>query len=197
MNYSTWKAFQHGSSLQFKYNSTDLTCHEFKKFITLALKANPNCLPLLFARYEDYLEHNSTGSELIAIRQEFLSKMIFKTFTGYAENCIYEATNAGAKDQLSPSVRKALVTAVRILRMCVETLRTHTHTVNVFREDRSELMQIMDGKWTLNQVLQETEHLFVEAKRAYAQSTLPDTPNYKVVNEFVMDTLQSHLKETK
>ena len=55
---------------------------ELGKFLTLALKANPNILECL---YSPLVEHATPlARELIEQRSMFLSKLIYNTYNGYA-----------------------------------------------------------------------------------------------------------------
>jgi predicted nucleotidyltransferase len=55
---------------------------ELQKFLVLALKANPNILECLYSPLVDKV--TPLGEELLAMRECFLSQMIFQTFNGYA-----------------------------------------------------------------------------------------------------------------
>src|ERR1035441_5861109 len=75
-----WSLF--GAPEQFEDNATQSCYWELQKFLTMALKANPNILECLYSPMVQKV--TPLGSELIAARQQFLSQMIFQTFNGYA-----------------------------------------------------------------------------------------------------------------
>src|SRR5207302_1980151 len=55
---------------------------ELAKFLTLALKANPNVLECL---YTPLVEHaDPIARELLGLRGAFLSKLVYQTYNGYA-----------------------------------------------------------------------------------------------------------------
>ena len=57
---------------------------EAQKFVTLALKANPNILECL---YSPLVEHGSPlARELLEIRDKLLSKLVYQTYNGYASS---------------------------------------------------------------------------------------------------------------
>src|SRR5215470_4146132 len=75
-----WSLF--GAPEQFEDNAAQSCYWELQKFLTMALKANPNILECL---YSPMVEKVTTlGEELLAMRESFLSQMIFQTFNGYA-----------------------------------------------------------------------------------------------------------------
>jgi predicted nucleotidyltransferase len=53
-----------------------------QKFLVMALKANPNILECLYSPLVEKV--TPLGEELLAMRECFLSQMIFQTFSGYA-----------------------------------------------------------------------------------------------------------------
>jgi len=63
----------------------DITCHDAGKFLSLALKANPTILELLWLPEDLYEIRTPLGDKLIGIRQCFLSrKMVRNAYLGYA-----------------------------------------------------------------------------------------------------------------
>lgn len=66
----------------------DLTMYGLKKYVSLALDANPNILELLFAPTtgDTVFAYTKTWQRLVDIRDLFLSKRIAKTYIGYAES---------------------------------------------------------------------------------------------------------------
>jgi predicted nucleotidyltransferase len=75
-----WSLF--GAPEQFEDNATQSCYWELQKFLTMALKANPNILECLWSPMVEKV--TELGAELIAVREHFLSQMIFQTFNGYA-----------------------------------------------------------------------------------------------------------------
>ncbi len=75
-----WSLF--GAPEQFEDNATQSCYWELQKFIVMALRANPNILECLYSPMVEKV--TPLGSELLAVRQHFLSQMIFQTFNGYA-----------------------------------------------------------------------------------------------------------------
>jgi hypothetical protein len=64
-----------------KYDSVS---YEFIKFVKLLLKSNPNVLSLLWIKDNQYLKRHKYGQMLIDNRNLFVSKIAYKSFTGYA-----------------------------------------------------------------------------------------------------------------
>src|SRR5205823_13281922 len=75
-----WSLF--GAPEQFEDNATQSCYWELQKFLTMALKANPNILECLYSPMVEKI--TPLGEELVAARRGFLSQMIFQTFNGYA-----------------------------------------------------------------------------------------------------------------
>src|SRR5882757_5628359 len=75
-----WSLF--GAPEQFEDNASQSCYWELQKFLTMALKANPNILECLYSPVVEKV--TPLGEELLAMRNAFLSQMIFQTFNGYA-----------------------------------------------------------------------------------------------------------------
>src|SRR4051812_45599107 len=74
-----WSLF--GVPEQLENHDTQETYWELQKFLTLALKANPNVLECLYTPLvEDATE---LAREMLAMREIFLSKMVYQTYNGY------------------------------------------------------------------------------------------------------------------
>lgn len=75
-----WSLF--GAPEQFEDNTGQWCVWELQKFLIMALKANPNILECLYSPLVEKV--TPLGQELLALRERFLSQMIFQTFNGYA-----------------------------------------------------------------------------------------------------------------
>lgn len=83
---------------------------------------------------------------------------------------------------------KNLAHMVRLLRMCIEYLKTGE--MRVERPDAQELRDIKTGKWPLEQVQKLGADLFQEAKAAYETSTLPDEPDRRGADRMLTTALK-------
>ncbi|MCP4379229.1 MAG: nucleotidyltransferase domain-containing protein, partial [bacterium] len=71
----------YGVPEQLENTETDECYWELQKFLTLALKANPNVLEVM---HSPMVEHvTPLGQELLDMREAFLSKMVYQTYSGY------------------------------------------------------------------------------------------------------------------
>src|SRR5215210_6566884 len=71
----------YGVPEQIERKETDEAYWEIQKFLTMALKANPNVLECLYTPLVELCD--SPADELLAERSRFLSKMIYQTYNGY------------------------------------------------------------------------------------------------------------------
>jgi predicted nucleotidyltransferase len=179
----------------------DVVNYEFKKFINLLLKSNPNVLSLLWLRDNHYIERHKYGNLLIENRDLFVSKKVYHSFTGYAYAQLKKMTHS-SKEGYMGERRWALVEkygydcknaahCIRLLKMGMEFLVEGR--LNVFREDAPWLLEIKRGGWSLEDVKAEAKKLFGLADEAYVRSSLPNEPNYDKVNELVKEILRDYL----
>jgi len=84
---------------QFEDVETDSVVFGLKKFVSLALKGNPNILELLGTKDEHVIYINKYGEELRKNKEIFLSKRIIHTFGNYASAQLRRLQNALARDK--------------------------------------------------------------------------------------------------
>jgi hypothetical protein len=157
------------------------TYWEVQKFLTLALKANPNVLECL---YTPLVEHATPlARELLAMRQSFLSKLVYQTYNGYVlsqfKKLQADLRNKGAVKH------KHVMHLIRLLLAGITTLRDGEVPVHV-GPHRERLLAIKRGEVPWDEV--ETWRLALH--RAFddaARTTkLPDRPNYARANDFLI-----------
>ncbi|WP_180375451.1 nucleotidyltransferase domain-containing protein [Clostridium thermarum] len=83
---------------QFEDGKTDTVIYSLKKFVSLAMKGNPNIIEQLGTREDHILYINEYGKRLRDNRQLFLSKRIIHTFGNYATAQLRRLQNALARD---------------------------------------------------------------------------------------------------
>src|SRR5439155_17760476 len=76
-----WSLYRLPEQLEFADGTRDEVYWELEKFLTLALKANPNVLEVLWT--PDILHADEAGQRLRELRDAFLSRHLFKTYSGY------------------------------------------------------------------------------------------------------------------
>lgn len=83
---------------QFEDTETDTVIYGLKKFVSLALKGNPNIIELLGTKDEHIIYMNAYGKALRENKELFLSKRIIYTFGNYATAQLRRLQNALARD---------------------------------------------------------------------------------------------------
>lgn len=79
---------------------------------------------------------------------------------------------------------------VRLYRTCKELLETGK--LNVYREDREEIMEVRNGRWTFDQLNEFVEKSDKELQTLYETSNvLPDTPNYKLLDNLCQEIVEA------
>lgn len=80
---------------------------------------------------------------------------------------------------------------IRLLRMADEFLKTGT--LQVFRPDATELLQIKRGEWTLERIKEHATELFAKIKVSRDASTLPAHPDYDGAERLLVEILTEHI----
>lgn len=179
----------------------DIVIYEFKKFMNLLLKNNPNVMGLLWINENLYVKRTKFGNILIENREIFSSKLAYKSFTGYAYSQLSKMEKISCKGFLGDK-RKELVEKygydtknaahlIRLLRMGIEFLSSGQ--LNVFREDAQQLIAIKKGEYSLEKIKEMAEDLFIVSQQALIHSKLPSLPNYEKAEEILINAIQENL----
>jgi len=183
----------------------DVVNYEFKKFVSLLLKSNPNVMSLLWVRDNHYIERHEYGKTLIENRDLFVSKKAYHSFTGYAYSQLKRMTHLATEGYMGEK-RKKLVEkygydcknaahCIRLLKMGMEFLTEGK--LNVFREDAPWLLEIKRGMWKLEDVKDEAKRLFALADEAFVRTSLPSEPDYDKVNDMVKTIMFDYINRSK
>ncbi len=173
-----WSLF--GAPEQFEDNANQSCYWELQKFLTMALKANPNILECLYSPMVEKV--TPLASELIAVRQIFLSQMIFQTFNGYAmsqfKKIEQDIRNHGeVRWKHAMHLLRLLLTGAATLREARVPVRVEAHRERLLAVKRAELPWAEVDAWR-----KELHHDF---ERALAETKLPERPDYESANRFL------------
>lgn len=72
----------------------DIEYHILEKFLKLALKQNPTILEMLFVEDEDILYVGELFEEVLESRELFLTKNVYRSFSGYAKDQLMRIKNS-------------------------------------------------------------------------------------------------------
>ena len=182
-----WSLF--GAPEQFEDNAAQAVYWELQKFLVMALRANPNILECL---YSPLVEKTTLlAEELLAIRDRFLSQMIFQTFNGYALSQ-FKKIEQGLRNQGEVRWKHAMH-LLRLLITGAATLRDGRVPVRV-ESARERLLTIKTGSVPWREVDAWRRELHEDFERALAQTKLPERPDYEKANKFLIGARCSQIE---
>jgi uncharacterized protein len=154
---------------------------ELEKFLRLALKANPNVLETLWTPLVLYA--GETAQELRAMRQAFLSKHVYKTYSGYVLSQFRRMANAHkSKGTYKP---KHAMHLIRLLYSGIAALETGEIRIDV-AEHRDELLHIRNDGLPFEEVKQRALALDDRFQAAFERTRLPEQPDYAMIDAFLI-----------
>ncbi len=182
-----WSLFGAPEQLEDKENQE---CYwELQKFLVMALKANPNILECLHTPLIEHAE--PLALELLAMRGVFLSKLIYKTYNGYVLSQFKKLEqDLRAKGEIK---RKHAMHLIRLLRSGITALETGELVVRVPENVRAELLAIKRGDLTWEETNRLRLDLHGRFDAAFADTSLPDRPDYAAANAFLLRARRSRL----
>jgi hypothetical protein len=196
------KEWTHAESIKGVW---DVILYDFRKFVRLLAKQNPNVLCLLWNEPEDYLHLSPAGRLLIENRNLFRARPhAYNSFVGYAYGQIRGIVPGEYKGFMGAK-RKSLVDkygfdpkraahAVRLLRMGIEYLSLGILKVRR-TDDVGLILDIKQGKWSLDKVKAYTDSLIVQMKDVgeMGKSALPESVDIDAVNDLVVRCMREAL----
>ena len=182
-----WSLFGAPEQLEDKQNQE---CYwELQKFLVMALKANPNILECL---HTPLIEHaDPLALELLAMRGAFLSKLIYKTYNGYVLSQFKKLEqDLRAKGEIK---QKHAMHLIRLLRSGITALEIGELVVRVPEDVRQELLAIKRGELTWEETNRLRLDLHARFDTAFANTALPDRPDYAAANDFLLRARRTRL----
>jgi predicted nucleotidyltransferase len=177
----TWSLFKPPEQVEYRAEGVEEVDWELEKFVRLALQANPNLLETLWSPM--VLHMDETGRELRALRDAFLSRHLYKTYSAYvlSQFRLMRRTYAAKGTYRA----KHAMHLVRLLVSGIHALKHGDILVDV-GDRREELLRIRSGALTFEEVRLRALELDQEFQQAYATTRLPERPDYERANRFLI-----------
>lgn len=177
----------HGAPEQFEDNAAQTCYWELQKFVVMALKANPNVLECLYSPLVEKCA--PVAEEMLALREKFLSQMIFQTFNGYALSQ-FKKLEQDRRNQGGVRWKHAMH-LLRLLLTGAATLREGRVPVRVEEAVlRERLLAVKRGDVPWEEVDAWRRKLHEEFAVALEETALPERPDYAAVNRFLVAARQ-------
>lgn len=176
-----WSLTKPPEQVEFFGDGVEEIDWEIEKFVRLALQANPNILETLWSPV--VLDCDETGHELLAIRTAFLSRHIYRTYSGYVLSQFRLMKRGFATDRRYKP--KHAMHLIRLLHSGIHALREGDIRVDV-GEHRDELLAIRRGEIAFDAVearMLELDRVFQDA---FAVTKLPEKPDTARANRFLI-----------
>ena len=185
-----WSMF--GVPEQIESKETEECYWELRKFLMLALKANPNILECLFTPLVEY--QSELAVELLSIRRVFLSKLVYQTYNGYVMSQ-FKKLEADLRSTGGVKWKHAMH-LIRLLLQGIEILREADLIVRV-SANRAKLLAIKNAELDWREVNEWRINLHREFDEACAKTNLPERPDYKKANQFLIKSRRKMIEWKK
>jgi uncharacterized protein len=170
-------------------NQDAQSCYwELQKFLVLALKANPNVLECLYTPLVETA--TPLAWELLQLRQIFLSQLVYQTYNSYV---LSQFKKMEQDLRTKGEIRwKHAMHLIRLLLSGITILKEGLVPVRV-EADRAELLAIRNQELDWEAVNAWRLRLHQEFDRAFANTHLPERPDYEQANAFLIRARQSQM----
>ncbi|MBA3247158.1 MAG: nucleotidyltransferase domain-containing protein [Pyrinomonadaceae bacterium] len=171
----------YGVPEQLESAETEECYWELQKFLTLALKANPNVLECLYTPLVEVA--TPLAQELLAMRSAFLSCLVYQTYNGYVMSQFKKLEqDLRARGEIK---WKHAMHLIRLLLAGIAALDTGSLLVHV-GDKRERLLAVRRGDVPWAEVDEWRLALHKEFDAAFASTRLPERPDYERVNAFLI-----------
>ncbi|MGZ3679932.1 MAG: nucleotidyltransferase domain-containing protein [Ktedonobacterales bacterium] len=176
----------YGVPEQVQDERSDECYWELQKFLTLALKANPNILECLYTPLVE--EATPLAQELLAMRGIFLSRLIYQSYGGYVMS---QFKKLEQDLRATGTIRwKHAMHLIRLLLAGITALREGIVPVGI-GDQRERLLAIRRGDVPWEEANAWRLALHAEFTNAFATTQLPDRPDYMRANELLIRARRS------
>jgi predicted nucleotidyltransferase len=171
----------YGVPEQLENDDTQEVYWEIKKFLILALKANPNVLECLYSPIVELV--TPMAEELLAMRTAFLSRMVYQTYNGYVMSQ-FKRMHAHVRNH-GEIKWKHVMHLIRLLISGTTVLQEGFVPVRV-EEHRDRLLAIKRAEVSWDEVDQWRQSLHVQFNQAFQHTSLPERPDYEKANQYLI-----------
>ena len=171
----------YGVPEQLECHETQEAYWEIQKFLVLALKANPNVLECLYSPLVE--KATPLGEELLAMREIFLSRLVYQTYNGYVMSQ-FKKMQADIRNQGQVKWKhvmhliRLLISGISVLRDGFVPVRVDEHKNQLLAIKRGEVPWEETEKWRLS--------LHAEFDDALKQTGLPERPDHERANAYLL-----------
>jgi len=168
-------------------NSATQECYwELQKFLVLALKANPNVLECLYTPLVEVA--TPLAKELLQMREIFLSQLVYQTYNSYV---LSQFKKMEQDLRTKGDIRwKHAMHLIRLLLSGITVLKEGFVPVRM-EEYRPQLLAIRNQEMSWDAVNTWRLDLHCVFDRAFANTQLPERPNYEKANVFLIRARRS------
>lgn len=181
----------YGVPEQLECDETQEVYWELQKFLVLALKANPNVLECLYTPMVETV--SPLGQQLLAMKDSFLSKLVFQTYSGYVASQ-FKKMNADRRNQ-GRVKWKHVMHLIRLLISGTHVLSEGMLAVDV-GENRDRLLAIKRGEMPFEEADAWRMDLQRQFESAFDGTKLPDRPDYEKANDFLVEARTRALEKS-
>ncbi len=163
---------------------------ELQKFLVLALKANPNVLECLYTPLVETA--TPLAQELLSLRDIFLSRLVYQTYNSYVLSQFKKMeqdlrTKGAIRWKHAMHLIRLLLSGITVLKHGFVPVRIDEH--------RDRLLAIKYEQVSWDDVNQWRLSLHEDFDLAFANTHLPERPDYEQANAFLIRARQSRVSQ--
>ncbi|MFC9690797.1 DNA polymerase beta superfamily protein [Kribbella sp. NPDC056951] len=163
---------------------------EVERFCELALKANPNLLEVLHSPL--VVQQTELGTELVELREAFLSQLAYQTYSGYVLSQ-FKKLEADFRRDGAPKW-KHVMHLIRLL-LSARSLLLDAELIVDVGPNRERLLAVKRGELPWDEVEKWRLSLHAEVDHALRRTVLPATPDVARVDDWLRSVRRRSLDD--
>lgn len=191
----TWTKRSKPDGVRSEAGDVDYVAYGLRKYLSLATKGNPTILLALFAPPEHIRKIDARGQQLRDLAPDIVSRQCYAPFRGYMRQQHERLLGLrGGRNVTRPELVTAYgydtKYAAHIVRLGLqgeEILLTGRLTLPMPPTDCELVRKVRTGGFTLAEISQLIIDVETRLNNAYAKTTLPEKPNIKRVQQWMID----------
>jgi predicted nucleotidyltransferase len=183
---------------------TDITLYTLRRWARLACQGNPTALSFLFAENAlalnwDMQDISLWGSYASELRGAIVAKSAAGHFTGFVTGQMKRLLGEkglgrhGQRPELTETHGYDTKAAMHAIRLCSEGFELlQTGTITYPRPDKPLLLEVRQGKWSLDTVCSVVSARLKVLEEAHKSSPLQSKPDYAKVDKLLVEMYEEH-----
>lgn len=194
-----FKNYNNGQEIA-KKDTVEGVIYSVRRYVSLCMSGNPTVIEIAFSDPKFHFYTSDIGIEVCNfVKTNFLTKRLFKPYSAYHRaqlRKLQSMERTGRRKEIVDQYGfdlKFAMHAYRLARQCYIVMDEGVLRPTLDENDRKIALEFRHGVYSKEEALAILERVDKEMYEAYEKSTLPEEPDYKKTNNFLIEVYSDYL----